>query len=329
MTDKINQDQNEILEGQQEVVNQEQIKEEVKEEKTFEPSFTIREMLEAGVHFGHRTARWNAKMSPYIYGVKNELHIIDLTQTAILLSEASKILREIVKRHGKILFVCTKKQGAETVKEIAFNCGQYFVTNKWLGGMLTNWKTVSKSIKTLREIETELANEKSTLTKKERLMLDRKRTKLENQLGGIKDMNKLPDLVFIIDTPRESLAIAEAKTLNIPVMAIVDTNSNPDQIDYTIPGNDDSIKAIKLYMNVIEQALKDGIDNMSVQKEVVRDDKRRENKKFQSKKPSKNDGKFRKEKLPTVEQKVKTPAVKEEVKTPAVKEEVKTPMVQE
>ena len=223
MTEKIEESQNEVLEQEQEVA---EIKE-GKEDKSFEPEFTIREMLEAGVHFGHRTARWNAKMAPYIYGVKNELHIIDLTQTAILLAEASKIIREIVKRNGKILFVCTKKQGAEIVKEVASNAGQFYVTNKWLGGMLTNWKTISRSIKTLKEIEGELANPESTLTKKEKLMLDRKRVKLQNQLGGIRDMNRLPDLIFVIDTPREALAIAEAKSLNVPVMAIAIGKHDP------------------------------------------------------------------------------------------------------
>lgn len=312
MTDEINQ--NEVVETQQE---QEVV--ETKEDKSFEPQFTIREMLEAGVHFGHRTARWNAKMAPYIYGVKNELHIIDLTQTAILLAEAAKLIRETVKRHGKILFVCTKKQGAETVKEIAAASGQYFVTNKWLGGMLTNWKTISKSIKTLREIEMELADESSTLTKKEKLMLDRRRTKLENQLGGIKDMTKLPDLVFVIDTPREALAIAEAKTLNIPVMAIVDTNSNPDGIDYPIPGNDDSIKAIRLYMNIIDQALKNALENIVVLKEANKEE--RTERKFQSRKASKSFGKS-KEVATKKEGKV---AVKKEAKTPAVKKEAKVP----
>ncbi len=258
----------------------------VVEEKSYQPQFTIREMLEAGVHFGHRTARWNAKMAPYIFGVKNELHIIDLTQSAILLAEASKILREVVKRHGKVLFVCTKKQGSESVKEVAMECGQYYVTNKWLGGMLTNWKTISKSIKTFKDIEAELANENSTLTKKEKLMLSRKHEKLEKQLGGIKDMNKVPDLVFVIDTPREALSIAEAKSLNIPVMAIVDTNSNPDNINYPIPGNDDSIKAIKLYMSIIKDALMDAIENAPAKKEFVKKDV----KKVQSKKTSKSFG---------------------------------------
>jgi len=323
MTEEVKQE--EILENQNETEKVESEGE--KENETFEPEFTIREMLEAGVHFGHRTARWNAKMAPYIYGVKNELHIIDLTQSAILLAEASKILREIVKRHGKILFVCTKKQGAEIVKEVASECGQYYVTNKWLGGMLTNWKTISRSIKTLKEIEAELADENSTLTKKEKLMLSRRRDKLENQLGGIREMTRLPDLLFVIDTPREALSIAEAKSLNIPVMAIVDTNSNPDLIDYPIPGNDDSIKAIKLYMGVIEQALKDALENLSIQKEVSKDNKKRDNKKVQSKKASKAVNKFKKtEKLPANKKEAKTPAVKKEAKAPAVKKEAKAPV---
>ncbi|HSQ97198.1 MAG TPA: 30S ribosomal protein S2 [Rickettsiales bacterium] len=313
MTDVINQ--NEVAEEQQ---NTEAV--ETKEDKSFEPEFTIREMLEAGVHFGHRTARWNAKMAPYIYGVKNELHIIDLTQTSILLAEASKIIREIVKRHGKILFVCTKKQGAETVREVAAEAGQFFVTNKWLGGMLTNWKTISRSIKTLKEIEVELADESSNSTKKEKLMLDRRRSKLENQLGGIREMTRLPDLVFVIDTPREALAIAEAKSLNIPVMAIVDTNSDPDGIDYPIPGNDDSIKAIRLYMNVIDQALKNALDNMVAIKETKKEEK--DNKKFQSRKASKSFGKskslvVKKEGKIILKKEAKTPAVKKEAEVPA------------
>ncbi len=323
MTDEIIQEQNKVLENEQDQAEIVEAKEE-KEDKAFEPEFTIREMLEAGVHFGHRTARWNAKMAPYIYGVKNELHIIDLTQSAILLAEASKILREIVKRHGKILFVCTKKQGAEIVKEVASECGQYYVTNKWLGGMLTNWKTISRSIKTLKEIEAELADEKSTLTKKEKLMLSRRKDKLESQLGGIREMTRLPDLLFVIDTPREALSIAEAKSLNIPVMAIVDTNSNPDLIDYPIPGNDDSIKAIKLYMNVIEQALKNALENIPMQKEVSKDDRRKDGKKVQSKKASKAVNKFKKdEKLPVAKKEAKTPAVKKEAKAPLVQDEDK------
>lgn len=321
MTNEIIQEETEILENNQENLG------EVKKEKSFEPSFTIREMLEAGVHFGHRTARWNSKMAPYIYGTKNELHIIDLTQSAILFAEASKILGEIVKRHGKILFVCTKKQGSESVKEVASSCGQYYVINKWLGGMLTNWKTISKSIKILKDTELELADEKSDLTKKEKLMLTRKKDKLENQLGGIREMSKLPDLIFVIDTLRESLAIAEAKTLNIPVMAIVDTNSNPDLINYPIPGNDDSIKAIKLYMGVIEESLKHALNNLPARKENFRED-RGDTKKFQSKKPSKSINKFTKDdKSAFVKREVKTPLVVKEVKAPLVMEEVKAPLV--
>lgn len=313
MTDELLQEQNGVLENQEnelELEGSSQAKK-GKEEYSFEPEFTIREMLEAGVHFGHRTARWNAKMAPYIYGVKNELHIIDLTQSAILLAEASKILREIVRRNGKILFVCTKKQGAEIVKDVASECGQYFVTNKWLGGMLTNWKTISRSIRTLKEIENELANESSALTKKEKLMLDRRRMKLESQLGGIRGMTRLPDLVFVVDTPREALSIAETKSLGIPVMAIVDTNSNPDNVDYPIPGNDDSIKAIKLYMSVIEQALKNALDNLPLQKEKVNEGKR-DDKRIQSKKASKNIGGKEKteEKLPVEKREAKTPAIK-------------------
>ena len=234
-----------------------------KEKKSsFQPNLSILEMLQAGVHFGHKTSRWNIKMTPYIYGVKNGAHIIDLAQTYILLMEASAILREVVKKNGKILFVCTKKQGSEIVKKVASDCGQYYVTNKWLGGMLTNWRTVSKSIKTLKNLEFELSVENSTLTKKEKLLLDRKREKLENQLGGIRNMNGLPNLIFVIDTVRESIAISEAKSLGIPVMAIVDTNSNPDNINYLIPGNDDSIKAIDLYMRVINESLQDVLSNI-------------------------------------------------------------------
>lgn len=325
--DDIVKEENEVLENQQEEVETNEVAEEIKENKAFEPHFTIREMLEAGVHFGHRTARWNAKMAPYIYGVKNELHIIDLTQSAILLAEASKILREIVKRHGRILFVCTKKQGSETVKEVAINCKQYYVTNKWLGGMLTNWKTISKSIKTLKEIESELTNENSTLTKKEKLMLSRKQEKLEKQLGGIKDMSKLPDLIFVIDTPREALSIAEAKSLGIPVMAIVDTNSNPDDIEYPIPGNDDSIKAIKLYMKVIEEALKDALENIPV---IKKDFVKKDIKKVQSKKPSKALNKTKhSDKLLTVKKENKAPIIKKENKAPIIKEEAKTPIIAE
>ncbi|MDR2077385.1 MAG: 30S ribosomal protein S2 [Rickettsiales bacterium] len=221
-----------------------------------ETVLTIRKMLEAGVHFGHRTMRWNPKMAPYIYGVRNKIHIIDLTQTIILISESMRILGEIVKKRGRILFVCTKKQGAETVKKLAEDNGQFYVTHKWLGGMLTNWKTVSQSIKKIKYIENQLAEENSKLLKKEQVVLSKSLEKLNNSFGGIKTMGAVPDMLFVIDTVKESLAINEAKSLGIPVMAIVDTNSNPDVIDYPIPGNDDSIKAIELYCEVIDRTLK-------------------------------------------------------------------------
>ncbi|MDR3290010.1 MAG: 30S ribosomal protein S2 [Rickettsiales bacterium] len=288
----------------------------VKGDLSYEPEFTIREMLEAGVHFGHRTARWNAKMQPFIYGIKNELHIIDLAQSAHLLAESVRILREIVKKRGKILFVCTKKQGAEIVQKVAEENGQYFVTNKWLGGMLTNWKTISKSIKTLNEIERDLADENSVLTKKEKLELSKKQDKLTKQLGGIRNMQKLPDIIFVIDTPRESLAIAEAKTLSIPVMAIVDTNSDPNAINYPIPGNDDSNKAIDLYMKIINDALSGIKDLISTNEHEKKgnDDNRR----FATKKASKS---FARDKTPTTKAKEESGVVvKVEEKLPTTTE---------
>ncbi|GMO63033.1 MAG: hypothetical protein Ta2D_09720 [Rickettsiales bacterium] len=247
--------------------NEEEVAVKISGDSSYQPEFTIREMLEAGVHFGHKTARWNSKMQPYIYGIKNELHIIDLGQTAPLMTDAVRTLREIVKRRGKILFVCTKKQGAEVVKKVAEENGQYYVTNKWLGGMLTNWKTISKSIKTLNEAEKELVNENSLLTKKEKVDLSKKQEKLVKQLGGIRNMQKLPNIIFVIDTPREELAVTEARSLGIPVMAITDTNSDPLLINYPIPGNDDSIKAIELYMRIIDDALKSVKDYISTTEE--------------------------------------------------------------
>lgn len=227
------------------------------EESNNKNSFTMKDLLEAGVHFGHRTMRWNAKMAPYIYGVRSNIHIIDLTQTAILMNESMRILKEIVKKRGKVLFVCTKKQGGESVKKLADDNNQFYVTHKWLGGMLTNWKTVSQSIKKIKQLENQLLNENEKLLKKEQVVLKKTLDKLNDNLGGIKTMGGIPDLLFVIDTLKESLAINEAKSLGIPVMAIVDTNSNPDIIDYPIPGNDDSIKAIQLYCKIINDTLKD------------------------------------------------------------------------
>jgi small subunit ribosomal protein S2 len=229
------------------------------------PQFTIKQLLEAGVHFGHKTMRRNPKMSKYIFGDRNNLSIINLDQTAIHLHSALKTVREIAKNNGRILFVATKKQAFDAVEESAKRCGQYYVNNRWLGGMLTNWKTISQSIKTLKKIEEQLANDELGLNKKERLVLDRQRIKLENGLGGIRNMGGYPDLVFIIDTNREALAVAEAKKLGVPIMAILDTNCNPDGIAFPIPGNDDSVKAIKLYCRLLSDAALAGIkENMAI-----------------------------------------------------------------
>lgn len=216
--------------------------------------FTIKQLLEAGVHFGHKTMRRNPKMSKYIFENRNGVSIIDLNKTAIELYKAMLTVKEIVKNNGKILFISTKKQGAEPVASAAKRCGQYYVNFRWLGGMLTNWKTVSQSIKTFKKIEEELNNKDSDLNKKEKLMLERKRQKFESIIGGVKNIGGYPDLIFVIDTNKESLAIDEAKKLGVPVMAIVDTNCNPDGIDFVIPGNDDSAKAIRLYCKLISDA---------------------------------------------------------------------------
>jgi small subunit ribosomal protein S2 len=221
------------------------------------PLFTMRELLEASVHFGHRTMRWNAKMAPYIYGIRNKIHIIDLTQTAILITESMRILKEIVRKRGRVLFVCTKKQGAASVRNLANEVGQFHVTHKWLGGMLTNWKTVSQSIKKIKSIENQLNDVNSKIPKKEQVVLNKTLEKLTNNLCGIRTLGGLPDLLFVFDVLKESLAVNEARVLGIPIMAIVDTNSNPEIVDYPIPGNDDSIKAIQLYCRIIADTLRD------------------------------------------------------------------------
>ncbi len=229
------------------------------------PQFTIKQLLEAGVHFGHKTMRRNPKMAKYVFGDRNSLSIINLEQTATHLYSALKVIREISKNNGRILFVATKKQAFDAVEEAAKRCGQYYVNSRWLGGMLTNWKTISQSIKTLKKIEEQLANDELGLNKKERLVLDRQRIKLDNALGGIRDMGGYPDLVFVVDINREALAVAEAKKLGVPIMAILDTNCNPDGIAFPIPGNDDSVKAIKLYCRLISDAALAGIkENMAI-----------------------------------------------------------------
>ena len=219
------------------------------------PTFTMRDLLETGVHFGHHTRRWDPRMKSYIFGVRNNIHILDLQQTVPLLHRALQAVRDTVARGGRVLFVGTKRQAAETIAETATRSGQYFVNHRWLGGMLTNWKTISGSIKRLRELEEQLAQDGIGLTKKELLGLTRQRDKLEQALGGIKEMGGLPDIMVIIDTNKEAIAIAEANTLGIPVVAILDSNSNPNGVDYPIPGNDDAMRAITLYCDLISGAI--------------------------------------------------------------------------
>ena len=237
------------------------------------PQFTIKQLLEAGVHFGHKTMRRNPKTAKFIFDERNGVSIINLEKTAQHLFEALKVVKNISKNNGRILFVATKKQASDIVQEAATRCGQYYVNHRWLGGMLTNWKTVSKSIRTLRQIDEELANEDLKLLKKEKLTLQRRKEKLEKSLGGIKEMGGYPDLVVVIDTNRESLAVFEAKRLEIPVMAIIDTNCNPDEITYQIPGNDDSIKSIKLYCSLLSDAILAGIqESMSEAGIIVKEE---------------------------------------------------------
>lgn len=223
------------------------------------PQFSMRELIEAGVHFGHKTKRWNPRMAPFLYGVRNGLHIIDLQQTVPLLHRALVAVREVVARNGRVLFVGTKRQAADPVAEAAKRCGQYYINQRWLGGMLTNWNTIQASIKRLRKLEELLGQPESGLTKKELLSLTRDQEKLEKSLGGIKNMGGLPDLIFIIDTNKEDLAVSEAARLNIPVVGILDSNSSPDSITYPVPGNDDATRAIKLYCQLIADAALDGL----------------------------------------------------------------------
>jgi small subunit ribosomal protein S2 len=223
------------------------------------PVFTLRQLLEAGVHFGHHTRRWNPKMDPYLFGVRNQVHIIDLQQTVPMLGRAMQAVRDAVAGGGRVLFVGTKKAAAEHVADAAKRCGQYYVNHRWLGGMLTNWKTIQNSIKRLRTIDDQLSQDVTGLTKKETLVLTREREKLERALGGIKEMGGLPDILFIIDTNKEKIAVEEARKLNIPVVAVVDSNSDPEGVTYPIPGNDDAIRAITLYCELISGAVLDGI----------------------------------------------------------------------
>ena len=223
------------------------------------PEFTMRQLLEAGVHYGHQTARWNPKMGEYIYGDRNGIHILDLTQTVPMLEQALKVIRDTVAKGGRVLFVGTKRQAQKPIAEAAERCAQFYMNHRWLGGTLTNWKTVSQSINRLKAIDETMAHGAEGLTKKERLQLEREQSKLQASLGGIREMGGLPDLLFVIDVNKEDLAILEAKKLGIPVVAVVDTNCSPKGVDYVIPGNDDAARAIALYCDLIARAALDGM----------------------------------------------------------------------
>ena len=223
------------------------------------PEFTMRQLLEAGVHFGHQTHRWNPKMRNYIYGSRNGIHIIDLSQTVPLLHTALVAVADTVAKGGRVLFVGTKRSASELVADAAKRSAQYYVNSRWLGGTLTNWKTISHSIKTLRTTDDTLGKEQSGLTKREMLELTRTKEKLDKSLGGIKDMGGVPDLLFVIDTNKEQIAIKEANRLGIPVIAVIDTNSDPAGVTYPIPGNDDAGRAVALYCDLVSRACIEGI----------------------------------------------------------------------
>ncbi len=228
------------------------------------PEFSMRQLLEAGVHFGHQTHRWNPKMKPYIYGDRSGIHIMDLSKTVPLLHQALVQVRDTVAQGGRVLFVGTKRQAAQPIAEAAERCAQYYMNHRWLGGTLTNWSTVSKSIKRLRELDETLSDrDASGLTKKELLNVERERDKLDRALGGIANMGGLPSLMFVIDTNKESIAIKEAKKLGIPVIAVIDTNCDPDDVDFPFPGNDDAARSISLYCNLIADAVLDGLAESS------------------------------------------------------------------
>ena len=228
------------------------------------PSVTVKQLLEAGVHLGHKTFRWNPKMSKFIFGSKNSIHIIDLVQTLELANVALNEIHKCISSGGKVLFVSTKKQAAETIANLAKDTSQFYVNHRWLGGMLTNWKTISNSIKRLKKLTKDLKEENTGFTKKENLKMGIQRDKLERSLGGIADMKKLPDIIFIIDTNVEEIAIKESIRLNIPIVAIIDSNSDPTGINFPIPGNDDARRAINLYCELIKQTILDAQKNISI-----------------------------------------------------------------
>ena len=240
------------------------------------PKISIEQLLEAGVHLGHKTLRWNPKMKKYIFGKRDSIHIIDLTQTLELTNAALEKVHNTISNGGKILFISTKKQAAEAVAQLAKETEQYFVNYRWLGGMLTNWGTISNSIKKLNKINMDLSSENRGFTKKELLKMSGQRDKLQRSLGGIMEMKKIPDLVFIIDTNYESLAIKESIKLGIPIIAILDTNSNPDGIDFPIPGNDDARRSIDLYCNLMKDTINDAKKNILSTEDQTKKDKKTE-----------------------------------------------------
>ena len=232
------------------------------------PKVDIKQLLEAGVHLGHKTLRWNPKMKKYIFGEKNSIHIIDLTQTVDFIKNALAVVHKTISDGGKILLVSTKKQASEQISDLAKETNQYYVNYRWLGGMLTNWNTIQNSIKRLKNLEDQLSKENLGFTKKELLKFGKEKEKLQRSLGGISEMKKTPDLIFIIDTNIESLAVAEEKKLNIPIVAVLDTNSDPTDIDYPIPGNDDARRSINLYCELLKNTIKDAEKLIEVPKDA-------------------------------------------------------------
>jgi len=245
------------------------------------PKVDIKQLLEAGVHLGHKTLRWNPKMKSYIFGEKNSIHIIDLTQTVEFMKNALVVVHKTISSGGKILIVSTKKQASEQVSDLAKETGQFFVNYRWLGGMLTNWNTIQNSIKRLKKLDEQLSKENIGFTKKEILKFGKEKEKLNRSLGGISEMKKTPDLIFIIDTNTESLAVAEAKKLKIPIIAILDTNSDPTGIDFPIPGNDDARRSINLYCDLLKNTIKDAEKSIkvAVSKEENKSEKKSDKKK--------------------------------------------------
>ena len=262
------------------------------------PSVTIKDLLEAGVHLGHKTFRWNPKMKPFIFGEKNSVHIIDLSQTLELLNKALLEMHKCSSNRGKILFVSTKKQASELIADVAKETNNYFVNHRWLGGMLTNWNTINNSIKRLKKLTEDLQKEDTGFTKKELIKMSMEKNKLERSLGGISNMKKIPDMIFIIDTNIESLAVLEAKKLGIPIVAVVDSNSNPEFIDYPIPGNDDARRSINLYCELAKKTILDAQSNIALDKDQK--DEQEQEKKLENKVENESISEPNKEENPTL-----------------------------